>query len=340
MRLTNTLYVMDHRAHIRLRKGTLIVQQGPEWQRVPIETIDGVVLTGRAEITNDAIGELVRRGVRIAAVSKTGKLRFWIGGPVGGNVHLRVAQHQASSDDARSNEISRCIVAGKLQNCRRAIQRWSWAGEGLDREVLNSEFESIGQCIRSLVDASTGDQIRGIEGDGSRRYFKCVKIHLASGDQPILFEQRTRRPPRDRANALLSFAYALLTVELVGSLDAVGLDPQIGFLHRPRSGRPSLALDLLEEFRPSVADRFAVNLLRRRQLGDEHFDEVGGACYLSVAGREEFLGQWEKYRSEEVDHIILERQVGRWALPTVQATLLARFLRGDLPVYPPFLTSL
>lgn len=339
MRLTGTLYVMDHQARIRLRKGTLVVEQPSGWQRVPIETIDGVVLTGRAEITNDAMGELARRGVRIAALSKTGRLRFCVGGAVGGNVHLRIAQHRHSLSEDWSNDLARCLVAGKLQNCRRAMRRWSWEAEGLSRDVIEAEVEAIGLCIKALVCAPGGDEIRGIEGDGSRRYFKCMKVHLGGGDPTISFERRTRRPPRDPANAVLSFAYSLVLVELVGALDAVGLDPQIGFLHRPRSGRPSLALDLLEELRPSVADRFGVSMLRRKELRDEHFENLGGACYLSNSGRERFIELWEQYRNEEIEHPVLGRSIGRWALPPVQATLLARFLRGDLPVYPPYLAS-
>lgn len=336
MRLTGTLYVTDHRARIRLRKGTLLVEQTAGWQRIPIETVDGVVLTGRAEISNDAIGELVRRRIRIAALSKTGRLRFCIGGPAGGNVHLRVAQHEHSSSPTLSDGIARTVVAGKLQNCRRSMQRWMWEGSELTTPLIQTEVQEIAGCIQALIGLDGGDRIRGVEGDGSRRYFKCLGIHLGSTDPPIVFGNRNRRPPRNEANALLGFTYGLLLTELIGAAEAVGLDPQIGFLHRPRSGRPSLALDLLEELRPAVADRFAVAALRKRQIRSEHFTKVGGACYLSDEGREALLELWEAFRSEEVEHKVLGRSVGRWAIPTVQATLMARYLRGDLPAYPPY----
>lgn len=333
------MYVTDHRARIRLRKGTLLIEQSTGWQRVPIETLDGVVLTGRAEISNDAIGELVRRRIRIAALSKTGRLRFCIGGPTGGNVHLRVAQHQHSLDPNLSDAIARTLVAGKLQNCRHVMQRWLWDASDLTSPVIEAEVEAVAACIRMLEGLRGGDRIRGVEGDGSRRYFKALGIHLGSSDPPIAFGNRNRRPPRDETNALLSFTYGLLLTELVGAAEAVGLDPQIGFLHRPRSGRPSLALDLLEELRPSVADRFAVSALRRRQIRNEHFTRVGGACYLTEAGREALLELWEDFRGEEVDHKVLGRSVGRWTLSTVQATLMARHLRGDIPIYPPYISS-
>lgn len=337
MRVTSTLFVTDHRARIRLRKRNLLVQQPDGSQRVPIETLDGVVLTGRAEISNEAMGELARRGVRVAALSRTGRLRFYIGGATRGNVHLRIAQVTHTNQPETSARLARWLVAGKLQNCRRAVMRWAWSADGGFQRLLKGEAETIGDRIQALQGVVDGDKIRGIEGDGTRRYFRCLGMHLGLSDAQMSFERRSRRPPRDPVNALLSFTYGLVLAELVGSIDAVGLDPQIGFLHRARSGRPALALDLLEELRPSVADRFSVTVLARRQVREEHFDFVGQACYLSDEGRAALLSLYDEFRSEEVDHPVLGRRIGRWALPTVQATLMARHLRGDLPVYPPFI---
>lgn len=336
MRVTGTLYVTDHRAKIRLRKGTIIVEQASGWERVPIESLDGVVLTGRADITNSAIGELVRRGVRIAALSRTGRLRFAVGGPVGGNVHLRIAQVSRALDEGTAAKVARWVVAGKLQNCRRAILRWARDATGTSRWVMEREVQVLADRINGLGASRDGDRIRGIEGDGARRYFRCLGLHLESAGAPVGFGNRTRRPPRDPVNALLSFVYGILVAELIGSLDAVGLDPQIGFLHRPRSGRPSLALDLLEELRPAIADRFVVRILMRRQVRLEHFETVAGAYYLSDNARPMVLELYEEFRNAEVPHEIVGRRVGRWAVPTVQSTLMARYLRGDLPAYPPF----
>jgi CRISPR-associated protein Cas1 len=272
------------------------------------------VLTGRAEISNDAIGELVRRGIRIAALSRTGRLRFAVGGPVSGNVHLRIAQLTHAATDENALPIARIIVAGKLQNCRRAMQRWSWDATSSPRWVINNEISSITDRLAALGSASTGDEVRGIEGDGTRRYFKCLALHLRFGDSLFSFERRSRRPPRDPVNALLSFTYGLLLVELVGALDAVGLDPQIGFLHRPRSGRPGLALDLLEELRPAFADRFAMGLLNLRRIRETHFQVVGEAHYLSDAGRAEVLAAYEAFRQEEVAVSSDRSNSGRWTL--------------------------
>jgi CRISPR-associated protein Cas1 len=339
MRVTGTLYVTDHRARVAIRRGTIIVEQPSGWQRVPIETLDGVVLTGRAEITNHAIGELVRRGVRIAALSKTGPLRFAVGGPVSGNVHLRIAQLKAAIDPFLTAPVARWVVAGKLQNCRRAMLRWSWDATGLARTVMNDEIAAIGDRLQSLDATIDGDKIRGIEGDASRRYFKCMAIHMGSSDERLTMQRRTRRPPRDPANALLSFTYGLVLSELIGALDVVGLDPPIGYLHRARSGRPSLALDLLEEGRPSLADRFSLAVLTRSQIRPSDFSVVGDAHYLTDEGRVKLLELYEQYRNEELAHPLLGRRIGRWTLPNVQATLMARYLRGDLPCYPPFVMS-
>jgi len=339
MRITQTVYVTDHQARLRTRRGTLVVEQPSGWQRVPIETLDGVILTGRAEISNNAIGQLVQRGVRIAALSKTGRVRFIISGPTTGNVHLRLAQFSASTNPEATHQISRWLVAGKLQNYLRIIQRWAWDSPASVKRIFEEERNALAERINTLESAGTGDKIRGIEGDGTRRYFKCLAIHLSMADTMIDFQRRSRRPPRNHVNALLSFTYGLVLAELIGALDAVGLDPQIGFLHRPRAGRPSLALDLLEELRPAIADRFTITVLSRQQIRPDHFTVVGDAYYLSDEGRKAALSLYEGFRNEEVPHKILNRHVGRWALPSIQATLMARYLRDDLPAYPPYLLT-
>lgn len=339
MRLTGTVYVTDHQAKVTIQRHNLVVSQPAGRRRIPIETVEGVVLTGRAEITNHAIGELVRRRIRISALSKRGHLRFAVGGPAAGNVHLRLAQYAKATDTAKTAEIARWLVAGKLQNCRRMMRRWTWdTNRTALREAIRDEVAAIETRITALPTAATGDTIRGIEGDGSRRYFKCMAAHLGAGDH-LTMRRRSRRPPRDPLNAALSFTYGLVLAEVVGALDAVGLDPQIGYLHQPRPGRPSLALDLLEELRPAVADRFCVAAVRRNQIRPEDFVQVSEAHYLSDSGRTKLLGLYEQYRSEEIDHPLLGRKIGRWALPTTQATLMARYLRGDLPRYPPYLLS-
>ena len=184
------------------------------------------------------------------------------------------------------------------------------------------------------MDADTADHVRGVEGDAARIYFRAVGQAVASSS--LEFSTRTRRPPRDPVNAMLGFCYGLLVTECVGAAESVGLDYQMGFFHRPRAGRPSLALDLAEELR-TLTDRFVVSMIRRRQIGVDSFVHMpGGAVYLSDDGRTRLLEAWEEHKETEIRHQVLGRPVGRWALPSIQATLLARHLRGDLPAYPSF----
>ena len=304
-------------------------------RRVPLEALDAVVVLGGAQITMQALDACVRRGIRVAALHRGGGVRFVVNGATNGNVHLRKALFEAVTDDSRSLDLSRVIVAAKLQNSRKVVGRWSRdEKDAVCSKRLADRSEQIRQRIARLVEAATGDHVRGIEGDAARIYFRAVEQVVA--DAEFGFSSRTRRPPRDPINAMLSFCYGLLVTECTGALESVGLDFQMGFFHRPRAGRPSLALDLAEELR-AWTDRFVVSLVRRRQVGPDSFDYTpGGGVYLGDDGRTALIKAWEDHKETEVPHRILGRQVGRWAIPSVQATLLARHLRGDLPAYPPF----
>ena len=339
MRVLSVLYVTEHRSTVRVAKRNIVVTRPEGAARVPIESLDAVVLFG-GQVTTDALALCVEHGVRVTALRRNGKVRFSVGGSTSGNVLLRVAQHRAASDLETTAAISRAIVAGKLQNYRVLLQRWAWDAHEPERWMMLAQRDAIAERIGRLGSEVDGDRLRGFEGDGTRRYFKGLSVHLGDDAGVGRFMLRTRRPPRDPVNALLSFLYALIQAELVGAIDAVGLDPQIGFLHQPRPGRPSLALDLLEEFRAAVADRLAVRMLRRRQLGFEHFTANGaGAWYLADEGRRRVLEAYEADKDRLVRHRLLGRDVPIWTLPTVQATLLARHLRGDLPAYAPFVRS-
>ncbi len=338
MRYLNTVYVRNHRARVRHRRGSLLVTSPDGSQRVPLEAVDALVMLGGGQITTQAIEACVRRGVRVSALRSNGAVRFVVGHATGGNVHLRTALYGAVTDHHHSLALSKAIVAAKLQNSRKVVGRW--ARDEKDTSVaegLASRSTQIRARVPRLVDANSGNRIRGIEGDAARIYFGGVRQVVSKcGFQ---FSARTRRPPRDPVNAMLGFCYGLLVTELIGAIESVGLDYQMGFFHRPRSGRPSLALDLAEELRP-LTDRFVVSLLRRRQIEADGFVETpGGGVYLSDDGRIRLLKAWERHKEAEMPHAILDRNIGRWALPSVQATLLARHLRGDLPAYPPFVMS-
>lgn len=338
MRYLSTVYVRQHRARIRLRSGALLVTTPDKSQRVPLEGIDAVLLLGGAQITTQALDACVGRGVQVAALKKSGALRFVVSGRTGGNVHLRTALFRVAMDDQSSLTLAKSIVAAKLQNSWRVVDRWARDENRADRRRrLDVRASQIRDRIPRLAEAATADHVRGIEGDAARAYFRCVGQVLESSG--LRFSGRTRRPPRDPVNAALGFCYGMVVTEFIGSAQSVGLDYQMGFFHRPRSGRPSLALDLTEELR-ALTDRFVVSSMRRRQLSGDDFESTpGGAVYLSDRGRTKLIQLWEAHKQTELHHRLLGRPVGRWALPSVQATLLARHLRGDLPTYPPFVLA-
>ena len=338
MRFLSTVYVRNHRARIRHRSGSLLVVAPEGSQRIPLEGIDALIILGGAQITTQALDACVGLGVRVAALKMSGALRFVVGGRTGGNVHLRTALFRTAIDDEASLALAKAIVAAKLQNSRRVVERWARDEKCSDKSGgLAARAAQVRDRIPRLIDAKTPDQVRGIEGDAARIYFRALgEVVVPSG---LEFSGRTRRPPRDPVNAVLGFCYGLLVTEFIGATESVGLDYQMGFFHRPRAGRPSLALDLAEELR-ALTDRFVVSLVRRRQLTVNAFDVTpGGAVYLNDDGRAKLLEAWEGHKETELDHPLLGRSVGRWALPSVQATLLARHLRGDLPAYPPFVLS-
>ena len=335
MRYLSTLYVRDHRARIQHRRGSLTVSSPKGSQRVPLEAIDSVVLLGAAQVTSQALDACVSRGIRVAALRRNGSVRFVVNGATNGNVHLRTALFEAVHDGSRSLELARSTVAAKLQNSRKVVSRWSRdEKDAAISERLAERSEQIRQRIGRLVDAVTGDGLRGIEGDAARIHFRALEQVVAKTE--LRFSSRTRRPPRDPVNAMLSFCYGLVVTECTGALEGVGLDHQMGFFHRPRAGRPSLALDLAEELR-ALTDRFIVSLIRRRQIGPTGFEFTpGGGVYLTDDARTALIKAWEDHKETEISHAILGRPVGRWAIPSIQATLLARHLRGDLSAYPPF----
>ena len=338
MRLLKTLYVDTHGSRVSVKGRAIEVRvDGSLVARYPMAAIDTVLLTGRAAVTMETLARCQSEGISVASLRRGGSLRFTVGGPVNGNVMLRVAQIRLADDPKASLRLAVSFVAGKLQNQLRMMRRWAWDAEGPIRAHIEEQVSIVAERLAGVSAAPTGDHLRGLEGDASRRYFKAVRAHLGSQTGVLRFPERSRRPPRDPANALVSYVYGLVLAQVGGALDAVGLDPQVGYLHGLRPGRPSLGLDLLEELRPSVADRFSITLLARHQVSEADFVATpGGAVYLSDDGRHRVLDLFDHFREEPVTHPLLGREVARGALPTIQATLLARRIRGDLDVYPPY----
>jgi CRISPR-associated protein Cas1 len=260
-------------------------------------------------------------------------------GPASGNVLLRRAQHLALSDAGATTALARNLAAGKIQNSRQVLLRGGReAAAAEDAAPLQAAAEHLAGLLPALERAATPDEVRGLEGDAARRYFEVFDRMVKEDREAFALRGRTRRPPRDRMNSLLSFLYTLLRTDCVAAAEGVGLDPQVGFLHALRPGRPALGLDLMEELRPVLADRLALTLVNRRQVTPRDFEErPGGAVSLTEAGRRAVVTAYQQRKQEEVLHPVVGRRTPLGLIAHVQARLLARRLRGDLEAYPPFL---
>jgi len=336
----NVLYAVTPGAYLKLDHDTVRVEvDGATTLRVPLLRLSGIVCFGSIGVSPQLIERCAADGRSVVLLGRNGAFAARVEGPTSGNVLLRRAQHLALSDGARTCGLARQIVAGKLQNSRQVLLRAAReASEPADIETLDRAAELLAQGLGRLKDAHDLDVVRGTEGDAARTYFRAFAAMVREDRDAFRPHGRTRRPPRDRMNALLSFLYALLRSECVSALEGVGLDPQVGFLHALRPGRPALALDLMEELRPVLADRLALTLVNRRQVRAIGFRDLpGGAVYLDDDTRKTVLAAYQKRKQEVVGHRVMRDRVPLGLVPHVQARLLARHLRGDLEYYPPFL---
>lgn len=338
--LLNTLYVQTQGAMLHLDHDTVRVEVERETRlRAPRVRLSGIVVFGRVSISPFLIQRCAEDGRSIVWLDARGRFKARVEGATRGNVLLRRAQHLALSDTERPYLIARQIVAAKIQNSRYVLLRAAReAGAAPDRTPLAEAAERLAGILDGLKESRDLNAVRGAEGEAARAYFG-VFGHMVRADRASFTpDGRTRRPPRDRTNAVLSFLYALVRAECTAALEGVGLDPQVGYLHALRPGRPALALDLMEEFRPVLADRLALTLVNRRQLQAEHFEETaGGAVQLIEEGRRTVIQAYQRRKEEEFQHRLLQQQLPVGLVPHVQARLLARHLRGDLKEYPPHL---
>lgn len=339
-KLLNTLYATTEGASLR-KDGENVVAEvdGAERGRVPLHMLGGVVVFGGIFVSPPLIGALARAGITLVLLDRQGRFEARVEGPVSGNVLLRRAQYQASE---QPDEIVRSIVSAKIANQRAVLQRaLRDHGEGMAAErraAVEGMVDRLERILRRVAFTNEGiETLRGAEGEAANGYFAVFGDLIRSPDADIRFNGRSRRPPRDPVNALLSFLYTLLTHDCRSAAESVGLDPAVGFLHRDRPGRPSLALDLMEELRPVMADRLALSLINRRQLRSSDFEtRDGGAVLLSEAGRKTVLTAWQERKKEERKHPFLDEMAPLGLVPYLQSQLLARHLRGDLDAYPPW----
>lgn len=339
LELLNTLYVTTEGAYVHLDHDTLRVEVERETKlRVPLLHLGGVVCFGNVLISPALLHRCAEDGRSVALFDRNGRFKARVEGPTSGNVLLRRAQHLALSDTARTAAIARNVVAAKVQNTRQVLLRGARdASNARDTEPLSRAAESLAAVLARLAENHNLDQIRGHEGDAGRTYFGVFTHFVRQDREAFRLDGRTRRPPLGRMNALLSFLYALLAVDCVSAAEGVGLDPQVGYLHAVRPGRPALALDVMEELRAVLVDRLALSLVNRGQLRrDDFIDEPGGAVRLTDAARRGVLVAYQKRKQEQVQHRVIDRKVPFGLVPHVQARLLARYLRHDVEHYLPF----
>lgn len=337
--LLNTLYVTTQGSYLSKDGEAVCVAVEKETKlRVPIHTIGSIVCFGRVSCSPFLMGFCGERGVALAFFTENGRFLARVQGPVSGNVLLRREQYRWADRDDKSAAVARAVVLAKVANCRTVLQRGLRDNPGHEAvEQMEWAVRRLGRLLDEVNAAKTVDEIRGHEGDAARIYFSVFDHLITASKQEFFFRGRSRRPPLDNMNALLSFAYTLLVHDIAAALESVGLDPAVGFLHRDRPGRPSLALDLLEELRPVIAERLALSLVNRKQLGADGFrtTEAGGVV-MDDSSRKALLVAYQQRKQEEILHPFLGERVAFGLVPYIQATLLARFIRGDVDGYPCF----
>jgi len=339
--LQNTLYVTTPDAYLRLEGETVCVMIEDEKRlQVPLHHLSAFVLFDHVMLSPALLGRCAEDGRSVVWLSRSGRFQARLEGPVSGNILLRQAQYRAADDNGQTLNIARAVVAGKLRNSRQLLLRGARETENAEeKDALVRAVKVLANQIRKIPSAPDLDALRGFEGDAARLYFDALPLVMkAQARTDFPFDSRNRRPPRDRFNALISFLYALVLSDCRAALEAVGLDPQLGFLHAVRPGRPALALDLLEEFRAPLADRLALTLINRGQLQARDFDErEGGAVLLNDAGRKTVIAAYQTRKQESIMHPLLQQNSLIGLLPHLQARLLARYLRQDVKHYVPYL---
>ncbi|HZH28045.1 MAG TPA: type I-C CRISPR-associated endonuclease Cas1c [Azospirillaceae bacterium] len=341
-RLLNTIYVTNEDAWLRKDGENIVVEiDGVERGRAPLHLLDGVVSLARGGASPALLAACAGAGVTVSYLDPNGRFLARVEGSRTGNVLLRRTQYRVADDPARKGPIVQAIVAAKAGNQRTVIRRaLRDHGDGLApdaKDALVSAERRLTDVVRRTLATSEVDVLRGLEGEAALTYFGVFDHLIRADGDAFAFRGRSRRPPLDRINALLSFLYAILGHDCRSALETHGLDPQVGFLHTDRPGRSSLALDLMEELRPVLADRLALSLVNRRQLAPDDFVvEEAGAVRLTDDARRRVLVAWQERKRDELRHPFLDETVPLGLVASLQAQLLARHLRGDLDGYPAF----
>lgn len=339
-KLLNTLYVTSEQSYMSLDGENIVISEnGKEIGRVPLHNLEGVVSFGYRGTSPAVMGACAERNISLCYLSPQGKFLARVTGKTKGNVILREQQYQSSLKEKESLEIAQNCIFGKVYNCRwvleRAIRDHSMQ---IDVEVIKDASLKLKNSLELIQRSESKGQLRGYEGEAAAVYFGVFNQLILQQKKDFVFAGRNKRPPLDNVNALLSFVYTLLTNTIASALETVGLDPYVGYLHTERPGRVSLALDLIEELRPVLADRFVISLINKKIVSGKSFKkQENGAVLMTDDLRKIVLAEWQNKKKEVLTHPFLKEKVEWGMVPYVQAMLLARYLRGDLDGYPPFL---
>lgn len=336
-RLLNTLYVTSPDSYLARDGDNVVVRVGDEVKlRVPVHNLEGIICCGYTGASPSLMALCCERGVGLSFLTEYGRFLARVSGSISGNVYLRREQYRRTADLEASNRLARLFVAAKVHNSRMSLQRAA-RDHPHTKEMLAPAIMAHSNAISKAMKSPHLDYLRGIEGESAAMYFGVFDHLIVAQKEWFSFSCRVRRPPTDNVNAMLSFMYTLLAHDTASAVESVGLDPQMGFLHRDRPGRAGLALDLMEEFRPFLADRLVLSMINRHQVrADGFLKKENGAVVMDLHTRKSVLEAWQKRKQEEIEHPFLKEQIPIGLLPYTQALLLARHLRGDLDDYPPF----
>ncbi len=339
-KLMNTLYVTSSDAYLSLDgENIVILKENSEAARLPLHNLESIVTFGYTGASPALMGACAKHNIALSFMTQSGHFLARVVGEVRGNVTLRKEQYAISQDEDKSALIAKNFIIGKLYNSRWMIERATRDHAlRVDVEKLKLSSQNLSDSLKRVMQCQTLDQLRGFEGEAATQYFGVLDDLILQQKEDFYFSGRNKRPPVDNVNALLSFTYTLLAHDAAAALETVGLDPYVGFMHRDRPGRISLALDLMEEFRSVYADRFVISLINKRIInGDGFLKKENGAVLMDDDTRKALLSAWQSKKQEVITHPFLGEKI-EWGLaPYVQAMLLARYIRGDLDQYPPFL---
>lgn len=338
-KLLNTLYITSPDSYLSKDGTNVVITIGDtEVGRIPIHNIEGIVMFGRLGASPYLMKLCMDNGTSLSFVTPTGRLIASVQGFTKGNVLLRREQYRIADDPSRSIPIAKNMIIGKISNCRSILRKTkNNHGEKIGEEILEGTINHLSDSLKNVMTCEDRSSLRGIEGDAARSYFDIFDDLILKNKDEFCFRTRNRRPPRDKVNAMLSFLYSMLMNDVKSALETVGLDPYVGFMHTDRPGRPSLALDLMEELRPLV-DRTVLRMINLRIVNSKDFlESEDGSVYMNDDLRKTIIEAWQTAKNEEIYHPFLDEKIKQGLLPYVQSMLLAKYIRKEIDGYPPYI---